>query len=147
MSQDTTAVQGVNDELFIAVLAQIEKHPETWDQGVWRSACGTSFCFAGWALHLSGIQWVAPLRNEAMYRYVHTEVGTRPAWAVAVELLGLPYLDDFLEPEEGRLLFSPLNTFAQLYRISADLMGVDETVLREKVAARAAGNATVTVQS
>ena len=34
------------------VLAQIENHPETWNQGTWH--CGSSHCFAGWAQILSG---------------------------------------------------------------------------------------------
>ena len=34
------------------VLAQIENHPETWDQKDWH--CQTAHCFAGWAQILSG---------------------------------------------------------------------------------------------
>lgn len=42
--------------LLRQVLEQIETHPETWDQGVYR--CGTSMCFAGWAAELSGGTWI-----------------------------------------------------------------------------------------
>ena len=34
------------------VLAQIEKHPETWNQGTWH--CGSSHCFTGLAQIYSG---------------------------------------------------------------------------------------------
>ncbi len=37
-----------------AVMAQIEEHPEMWDQSSWH--CGTSHCFGGWAQVLSGAQ-------------------------------------------------------------------------------------------
>lgn len=36
------------------VLDQIETHPETHDQGVWHSDCGTRHCCAGWACILAG---------------------------------------------------------------------------------------------
>ena len=39
-----------NVDLFVRVLAQIEKHPETWNQSVWD--CGTAACFAGWTVRL-----------------------------------------------------------------------------------------------
>lgn len=54
------AMQG--KELFHAVIKQIEKDPERWDQGYWHTdrngcstnnpdeffECGTTHCFAGW---------------------------------------------------------------------------------------------------
>jgi hypothetical protein len=41
-----------NAELAYKVLDHIDAHPETWDQATWD--CGTTACFAGWALRLSG---------------------------------------------------------------------------------------------
>lgn len=41
-----------NAELAYAVLDQIDAHPESWDQLTWD--CGTTACFAGWAVRLSG---------------------------------------------------------------------------------------------
>jgi hypothetical protein len=41
-----------NAALAYAVLDQIDAHPEQWDQATWD--CGTSACFAGWAVRLSG---------------------------------------------------------------------------------------------
>lgn len=42
-----------NVDALRGTLDYIESHPEEWDQEVWASACGTSFCFAGTAVHLS----------------------------------------------------------------------------------------------
>ena len=44
-----------NTELAERVIGQIEAHPEEWDQRYWRVRrdCGTTFCFAGWAIQLT----------------------------------------------------------------------------------------------
>jgi hypothetical protein len=44
-----------NLPLLRAVLAQIDATPERWDQSMWalRTECGTAFCVAGWAVHIS----------------------------------------------------------------------------------------------
>lgn len=39
----------VNEPFLREVLAWIELHPERWDQSVYRSLCGTTYCLAGWA--------------------------------------------------------------------------------------------------
>ncbi|MGL5937068.1 MAG: hypothetical protein ACRCZI_15765 [Cetobacterium sp.] len=44
----------MNQAHYKKVLAQIEAHPETWNQKMWH--CGTTHCFAGWAQVLSGKQ-------------------------------------------------------------------------------------------
>lgn len=43
-----------NLPLLRQVREQIEKHPETWDQSLWFSECGTAACVAGWAAALTG---------------------------------------------------------------------------------------------
>jgi len=40
-----------NVELFKKIYRQITDHPETHDQGIWESDCGTARCVAGWALY------------------------------------------------------------------------------------------------
>ena len=53
-----------NNELLLSVLDQIHlvaddpKAPLSWDQHTWieKTSCGTSMCFAGWAVHLSGMR-------------------------------------------------------------------------------------------
>ena len=42
--------------LLNAVIAQIEAHPETWDQEEWR--CETGMCVAGWMCELGGGTWL-----------------------------------------------------------------------------------------
>jgi hypothetical protein len=42
-----------NAELAYQVLDQIDAEPERWYQGSWVRGCGTSYCFAGWALALT----------------------------------------------------------------------------------------------
>lgn len=41
-----------NAALAYAVLDQIDAHPDSWNQEIWD--CGTTACFAGWAVRLSG---------------------------------------------------------------------------------------------
>src|SRR5690606_3904822 len=59
--------------LAARVLDQIELHPNTHDQAVWHSECGTRHCCAGWAVVLAGDVGAAAERR----------LGTR----VAAELL------------------------------------------------------------
>lgn len=41
-----------NIELLTSTLNYIKLNPDTWEQGLW---CGTSQCFAGWAVTLAGM--------------------------------------------------------------------------------------------
>jgi hypothetical protein len=45
-----------NVELAYRVLDHIDANPEQWNQATWfgRSECGTTGCFAGWAVALAG---------------------------------------------------------------------------------------------
>jgi hypothetical protein len=46
-------------DLAVAALAQIEMHPETWNQQQWR--CDTGMCLAGWMGQLSDqVTWENP---------------------------------------------------------------------------------------
>jgi uncharacterized protein YjbI with pentapeptide repeats len=55
-------LEGVREALGITfdpelpgrIVAQIEAYPESHDQEVWHSECGTRHCIAGFATHLSG---------------------------------------------------------------------------------------------
>lgn len=44
-----------NIELLDRIIAQIEAHPELWDQGTWArpTECGTAYCVAGWVAELT----------------------------------------------------------------------------------------------
>lgn len=50
----------LNKPLLQQTLGYIEDHPREWDQRMWaaRGDCGTTYCFAGTALHLSGAEFV-----------------------------------------------------------------------------------------
>ena len=112
---EAPVVEGPNHELFVQVLAQIERTPERWRQQFYqsRTPCGTAFCFAGWAIALTE----GP--DGELERYFDS--------MKAEKLLGIN------DPMHG--LFFATNTKDDLYRISAHLMGLDEQVLRDKVAA------------
>jgi len=46
----------LNKKLIKRIVAQISAVPKAWDQGAWveTTTCGTSRCFAGWAMFLEG---------------------------------------------------------------------------------------------
>jgi uncharacterized protein YjbI with pentapeptide repeats len=63
------------------IVAQIEQHPETHDQQLWHSSCGTRHCVAGWATTLSG----------ALGKFLDKSLGTATAatlllWRPDVEM-------------------------------------------------------------
>jgi uncharacterized protein YjbI with pentapeptide repeats len=67
-------------ELPRKIVAQVEAHPETWDQGTWHSTCGTKHCIAGWAVQLT-----------PQGRYIEKQLGTANAatlllWRDGVEM-------------------------------------------------------------
>jgi hypothetical protein len=114
----TTEAAGPNHDLFVRVLAQIEKHPETWNQ---RAFCGTAMCFAGHAVALSGEEWTDDNRAAALLGI--------PAWYDPSRPSSAFYPDHIFEGD---------NTLSDLYVKSADILGLDEQVLRDKVAAEVA---------
>lgn len=71
----------VNEAFLREVLAWIELHPERWDQREWveHTACGTTYCLAGWAYVLGTGHWFSD--RDLMERL--------PVVPMAVELLGL----------------------------------------------------------
>jgi hypothetical protein len=133
--------EGPNHDLFVKVLAQIEREPERWEQSTYshNGDCGTAYCFAGWAATLTGGKWVSsttlvPQREDAgkpVYSEIACWPGSTTAWDRAIRVLGIDFKDAFGE----RGLFEGGNTLNDLYRLSADILGIDEQVLRDKVAA------------
>lgn len=93
-----------NKELANRVLEQIEAHPETWDQSEWAcfsdNECGTSHCFAGWAVMLTDPYELN--RDEQAIRN-RREVDIQ---GQAMSALGLNY--DFLIESEYRAVIHPL---------------------------------------
>jgi hypothetical protein len=52
------------EKLLKAAVNQILAHPETWEQTLWHSSCGTKHCIAGWCQILSGKPAVPDLAKE-----------------------------------------------------------------------------------
>jgi hypothetical protein len=85
-----------NVELAERVLARIEANPAQWNQGLWalRTACGTAYCFAGWAVKLALPQAeflfgrATYSDTQAVHAYVPEE-GEASIQALAAEALGL----------------------------------------------------------
>lgn len=49
--------------LLDAAIAQIQAHPETWNQQVYRY--GRAMCVAGWVAHLAGGEWLTGPEGDA----------------------------------------------------------------------------------
>lgn len=129
----TTEATGPNHDLFVRVLAQIEKHPETWNQQTYGHECETGRCFAGWTVTLEGGQYIDrnlvavpedagfPTYRE-LYSYAHDATpGLTTVWDRAIRLLGVTHDQVF----EDTHLFNSLNSLDDLYRISASICGLD----------------------
>lgn len=133
----------MNEEKLIDVLAAIEKGEPglSHSQDNWFSQdthCGTTACLAGWTAHLAGYQpvWmhVIPFEDSLLSAFsVHKE-GDGRAYKVAAVARQILELDAV----EGNRLFHTAKSLKAVYRIAADIMGVDERVLRDKVRDRTA---------
>jgi len=91
---------GVNKELIRQVINHIIDDPDTWNQTVWHSECGTSHCFAG---------WVDVIENGITSNQ-DTGVPNR-----AIKSLGIGY-------QLGDRLFEGDNDFETLYSICKDIL-------------------------
>jgi acetyltransferase-like isoleucine patch superfamily enzyme len=90
-----------------AVLRQIVDHPETYDQGVWHSECGTQHCAAGWAVVLAGDAGRAlesrvgtRAAAEMLLRSAHGDIGWCPFGA---DDDPRPWLRDLAERDESEV--------------------------------------------
>jgi hypothetical protein len=119
----------VNVGLLQRTLATIEAHPESWDQSMWaaRTQCGTSYCFAGYAVALCGgranFEGYEDDGEELAY---HVVVGLLPGieetayGPVATTLLGLTEL-------QASELFDERNSLQDLREIVARLTAGPDT--------------------
>lgn len=116
------AERAINVPLLRKTLEHIEAHPREWNQKTWR--CETGFCFAGWAVELTGGRWVT--YGNGLYPYVLAEDDDPPEHVDydgevecayrAERILGLT-------GQEAQYLFHSENTLDDLRRIVADLCG------------------------
>lgn len=115
--------------LLDAAIAQIEAHPETWNQEVYR--CGTGMCVAGWICELAGGRWLEGadgIAPDALEPESYDESWLISQWhgraAVnapdrACTLLGTR--DIFSVGPLGASLFSGLNSLADIKTIRDEL--------------------------
>lgn len=107
-----------NAELAYRVLDQIDAEPERWNQNAWVIGCGTSYCFAGWALTLTGHTLVgrgaeagSGMDLDGFHRVDGSIVGDAAARELDIDLLSA---DD---------LFSVYNNRADLGTLVAEIFG------------------------
>jgi hypothetical protein len=105
-----------NKELIERTMQHIVDHPEAHDQRSWISnACGTSACFAGWALMLDGVHAEEVLSWSYQYTGRHHSRVKKEAG----ERLGLT-------PTEAFRLFRDKNTRDMLQLMVKDLLNGEE---------------------
>lgn len=126
-----------NAELAYKVLDHIDAHPEQWNQGRWYGAdpeCGTTACFAGWAVALSGHDVTLGEQTEDGHQAWSAIDGDEDALVgvVAAEDLGIT---DLTEPcrlcdincdetnPVGKALFTSYNSREDLGRLVAEIFG------------------------
>lgn len=120
-----------NPELMRQTLAHIEAYPDTWNQRTWATppsgACGTAYCFAGWAVALTGARIDAEdetveveslpedvRRRLREYHAVYRYEGDAYIPTVARVALGIAHAD-------ADVLFASYNGLSDLRRIVAEL--------------------------
>jgi hypothetical protein len=107
----------MNVELLEQTMRHIIDHPETHDQSIWISACGTTACFAGWACLLSGNhrdKYWPTYFDDVTTGFLHTQ-------DLAPKLL------DIDEDTAGEL-FDGSNTVDDLQRIVKQLINGQHTL-------------------
>ena len=124
----------LNKDLLIRTMDHIRKHPEQWEQSVWRDTtefgCGTQACLAGWAAELGsppeyfGFQHsddiiVTPLPEELAFDKNTVTIRQRAAY-----LLGLdpPAADHTSYSGTSATLFGANNTMQDLEVLVYDLL-------------------------
>ncbi len=112
-----------NVELLTRTLEYIKEHPDKWDQKVFRSSCGTKFCFAGHAVALSGARWLSGPDTYERY-LVESSPGAEPIWVshYTGDVLGLT-------EDQRDALFACANTLGDLERVVGELIDNAEVSL------------------
>jgi hypothetical protein len=105
-------------ELIERTMRHIQDEPESWNQIQWigESICGTTACFAGRALMLSGSTAFEVTRMTHEYDYAEDAVMVR---SEAGRRLGLT-------TDETRTLFQGCNSRRELELMVKDLLNGDE---------------------
>jgi hypothetical protein len=106
-----------NAALAYRVLDHIDAHPEEWDQTDWQ--CGTSACFAGWAIRFSG----GVMDNDIDGTVVAGPAELIGMVADSAALKVLRITDRQAGWNAGEWLFSDSNTREDLGRLVAEIFG------------------------
>lgn len=106
-----------NIDLATKVLDHIKSDPEHWDQrwyGV-QDDCGTTYCFAGWAVKLADPQAQFRFDHDGSAVYVNPSNSNHSCRIVsyAADLLGLNY-------DDGDMLFYWANDLNELEKLIND---------------------------
>lgn len=116
-----------NAELAYRVLDHIDAHPTEWDQATWK--CGSSHCFGGWAVVLSGA--TVDYSNDELVvvagpdELLDLEIEDAARQALGVTPVGA-YVENFNGPGRHRdpgWLFGASNTRAELGRMVEAIFG------------------------
>lgn len=110
-----------NADLLERTLAQIEAHPETWDQQTWaaKTTCGTAHCFAGHAVMLAHPNAIPVFDGASTTSFV--TIPDHPVRAIWwIPDLARDLLD--LGRSTGDILFNATNTLEELRAMVADLI-------------------------
>lgn len=109
----------MNTELLQRTMQHLLDHPEQHDQQVWVSECGTTACFAGWALKLSGVDQFMTLtkchQTNSTWQDCEYYGKTHTIQGLAQGLLDLT-------DEQTEILFDDFNTIPMLELMVKDLV-------------------------
>lgn len=73
----------MNQERYQKIIDQIREHPESWNQKVYHSGCGTKHCIAGWAhLHKNSGVYELPYDVSDVLRDAKEWLELTPAQAL-----------------------------------------------------------------
>ena len=105
----------VNKELLNKVMDHILANQEQWKQNSWatKTECGTTYCFAGWAVVLSGY------KPSFMLDYNETNYCIKNGISVPIELVAIEELG--ISSEESTQLFNGSSTLEELKDIVNEL--------------------------
>ncbi len=113
----------LNRELFQKIHQQITDHPETHHQSYWETACGTTRCVAGWAVHLTtnapvyepgGSVESLSFQTRSLAEDVLPDHAVRTVPSIARRLLGLD------AEEAGRIFYASGDDAREAVRLAAE---------------------------
>lgn len=119
-----------NAELAYRVIDHIDANPEQWNQQAWVSDCGAAYCFAGWALTLTGHELKLVRRADGPSRMDLDDImgvyADHVQSAAAAEL----GLAGFSGRNDAEMLFSPDNSRETLGELVTEIFGPRPAVTR-----------------